>query len=51
MRKTFYVYLLASARNGTLYLGVTSDLVRRVWEHKNEFVKGFSQKYGVHQLV
>ncbi|KAF7961577.1 endonuclease [Cupriavidus sp. UYMU48A] len=51
MRKTFYVYLLASARNGTLYLGVTSDLVRRVWEHKNEFVTGFSQKYGVHQLV
>lgn len=51
MRKTFYVSLLASARNGTLYLGVTSDLVRRVWEHKNEFVKGFSQKYGVHQLV
>ncbi|CAG9163902.1 GIY-YIG nuclease family protein [Cupriavidus pinatubonensis] len=51
MRKTFYVYLPASARNGTLYLGVTSDLVRRVWEHKNEFVKGFSQKYGVHQLV
>ncbi|WP_432259286.1 GIY-YIG nuclease family protein [Cupriavidus sp. TMH.W2] len=51
MRKTFYVYLLASDRNGTLYLGVTSDLIRRVWEHKNDFVKGFSQKHGVHRLV
>ena len=45
------VYILASARNGTLYAGVTSDLVKRVWEHKNDTVEGFAQKYGVHTLV
>ena len=47
----YYVYLLASERNGTLYLGVTSDLRRRVYEHKNKVVRGFSQRYGVHHLV
>ena len=47
----YYVYLLASERNGTLYLGVTSDLRRRVYEHKNKVVRGFSQRYGVHRLV
>jgi len=46
-----YVYILASKRNGTLYIGVTKDLVRRVWEHKNETVKGFTQKYGIKTLV
>lgn len=51
MAKNFYVYLLASQRNGTLYVGVTNDLVRRVWEHKNDFVEGFTKKYGVHTLV
>ena len=45
------VYILASKRNGTLYTGVTSDLVRRVWEHKNDLVAGFSQRYGTHLLV
>ena len=45
------VYLLASKRNGTLYAGVTSNLVKRVWEHKNNIVEGFTRKYEVHTLV
>jgi len=45
------VYILASRRNGTLYVGVTSDLIKRIWEHKNNIVKGFTQRYGVHMLV
>jgi putative endonuclease len=45
------VYMLASKRNGTLYIGVTSDLVKRVWEHRQDFVEGFTKKYGVHDLV
>jgi putative endonuclease len=45
------VYILASKRNGTLYIGVTSDLVKRVWEHNNNVVEGFTKRYGVHQLV
>ena len=45
------VYLLASRRNGTLYTGVTSNLVQRVWQHKNNLVDGFTEKYGVHTLV
>jgi len=45
------VYILASKRNGTLYVGVTSDLIRRVWEHKNNMVAGFTKRYGIHQLV
>jgi putative endonuclease len=45
------VYMLASKRNGTLYVGVTSDLIKRVWEHKQDFVEGFAKKYGVHLLV
>ena len=51
MSKQPAVYILASKRNGTLYIGVTSNLVKRIWEHKNNFVKGFTEKYGVHQLV
>ncbi len=50
-KNTYYVYILASQRNGTLYIGVTRDLKRRVWEHKHSLVKGFTQKYGVHMLV
>ena len=45
------VYILASQRNGTLYIGVTSDLVQRVWQHKNDVFEGFTKKYGVHMLV
>lgn len=45
------VYILASQRNGTLYIGVTSDLIKRVWEHKQNFVDGFTRQYGVHGLV
>ena len=45
------VYILASGRNGTLYIGVTSDLVKRVWEHRQELVEGFTKKYDVHSLV
>jgi putative endonuclease len=45
------VYILASDRNGTLYVGVTSDLIKRVWEHKNDLVPGFTKRYSVHDLV
>lgn len=45
------VYLLASRRNGTLYVGVTSDLVKRVWEHKHDVVEGFTKRYKIHDLV
>jgi putative endonuclease len=45
------VYILASDRIGTLYIGVTSDLVKRVWEHKNNAEEGFTEKYDVHMLV
>ena len=45
------VYILASRRNGTLYVGVTSNLSRRIWEHKAGVVDGFSKRYGVHMLV
>ena len=51
MSKQPAVYILASKRNGTLYVGVTSDLVKRVWEHKNSTVEGFTRRYRVNQLV
>ncbi|OGH58612.1 MAG: hypothetical protein A2725_02840 [Candidatus Magasanikbacteria bacterium RIFCSPHIGHO2_01_FULL_33_34] len=51
MIKTYYVYILASKRNGTLYIGVTNELTRRVLEHKNKVIKGFTEKYGVDKLV
>ena len=49
--RTPCVYIVASRPNGTLYIGVTSNLPKRVWEHKNDFVKGFTNRYGVHTLV
>ena len=51
MNKYYYVYILANKKNGTLYIGVTSDLIKRVWEHKNKVVKGFTKKYTVDKLV
>ncbi|MDO8682026.1 MAG: GIY-YIG nuclease family protein [Armatimonadota bacterium] len=49
--KPYYVYILASRRNGTLYVGITNDLQRRMYEHKNGLIEGFTKKYGVHMLV
>lgn len=49
--KIYCVYILASDRNGTLYIGVTSDLLKRVWEHKNKKAEGFTKKYNVEKLV
>ena len=51
MPQTYFVYILASKRNGTLYIGVTNDLARRVWEHREGLVEGFTKKYGVKMLV
>ncbi len=51
MNKQPAVYILSSKRNGTLYIGVTSNLVKRIWEHKNKVVEGFTKRYNVHQLV
>ena len=47
----YFVYILASKKNGTLYVGVTNNLVKRVYEHKRNIVKGFTQTYNVHMLV
>ncbi len=49
--KAFCVYMLASKRNGTLYVGVTSDLAKRIWQHRNDEADGFTKKYKVHTLV
>ena len=49
--KQYYVYILASRKNGTLYIGVTNDLRKRVYEHKEKLVEGFTEKYEVHNLV
>ncbi|MDX1521705.1 MAG: GIY-YIG nuclease family protein [Anaerolineae bacterium] len=49
--KSYFVYILASKKNGTLYIGMTSNLQHRVYEHKNNTIEGFTKKYGVHTLV
>ena len=51
MSKQPAVYILANKRNGTLYIGVTSHLRKRAWEHKNDLIEGFTKRYGVHRLV
>jgi putative endonuclease len=51
MSKSYFVYLLASRRNGTLYIGVTNNLVRRTFQHKSDLIAGFTKRYGVHRLV
>ena len=45
------VYILASKRNGTLYIGVSSNLAKRIWEHRNDMIEGFTKRYKVHRLV
>jgi putative endonuclease len=49
--KTYYVYIMASGFNGTLYVGVTNDLIKRVYQHKNDLVPSFTKTYHVHALV
>ena len=49
--KNYYIYILASKRNGTLYIGFTNDIVKRVYQHKEGLIAGFTQKYKVHLLV
>ncbi|HUV40958.1 MAG TPA: GIY-YIG nuclease family protein [Sedimentisphaerales bacterium] len=49
--RQYHVYILASRKNGTLYTGVTNNLLKRVYEHKNNLIQGFTQKYNVHNLV
>jgi len=51
MDKQFFVYLLASRKHGTLYIGVTNEIIRRVYEHKQKLVRGFTKRYGVDKLV
>ena len=47
----FFVYILASKRNGTLYIGMTDDFVKRIWQHRNDVIPGFTQRHGVKMLV
>ncbi len=47
----YFVYILANKKNGTLYIGFTTNLIKRVWEHKNELADGFTKKYGINKLV
>jgi putative endonuclease len=51
MERYYYVYIMASKKNGTLYIGITSDLTRRIWEHKQHVILGFTSKYKVDKLV
>ncbi|MDP2953675.1 MAG: GIY-YIG nuclease family protein [Chloroflexota bacterium] len=50
-QKQYFVYVLASKRNGTLYIGITSDLTKRLYEHRNNLVDGFTKRYNIHTLV
>ena len=49
--KNYYIYILCNKRNGTFYTGVTSELIKRIYEHKNNLVDGFTKKYNIHRLV
>lgn len=49
--KQYYVYILTKARNSTFYVGVTNDIIRRVWEHREKLADGFTKKHGIHHLV
>ena len=49
--KKYFVYILSNKRNGTLYIGVTNNLIRRIYEHKNNLIEGFTKNYNIHQLV
>ncbi|GLQ57286.1 GIY-YIG nuclease family protein [Devosia nitrariae] len=51
MQRTYYAYIMASRRNGTLYTGVTNDIVRRTWEHREGQLKGFTKDHGIKRLV
>ncbi|MEJ2697444.1 MAG: GIY-YIG nuclease family protein [Candidatus Sulfobium sp.] len=51
MKENFYVYIMASQKRGTLYIGITSNLTKRVYEHRNGIVEGFSKRYAIHRLV
>jgi len=51
MFKQYYVYIMASKRNGTLYIGITNDLIRRIYEHKEKLIEGFTKRYNITQLV
>ena len=51
MEKTYYVYIITNKLNSVLYIGITSNLVKRIWEHKNKVVDGFSNKYNLNKLV
>lgn len=51
MKKTYYVYIITNKLNSVLYIGITSNLVKRIWEHKNKVVDGFSNKYNLNKLV
>jgi putative endonuclease len=51
LSKYYYVYILSSQKNGTLYIGITNNLVRRVWEHKHKLVEGFTNRYEIHHLI
>ena len=51
MNQSYFIYILASKRNGTLYVGVTSDLLKRVWQHKHNLIEGFTKRYKIHLLV